>query len=520
MNKFLTAILCMAAHSTTAEQIDIIIDDVRILDGTGNPWYQADIAVSGEKVLGIGDYGDEEAATRIDGSGLYAAPGFIDTHSHASNALVDADRSHVPGLLSQGVTTVFINPDGGGTAFLGAQANSLQQAGTSVNVAMFIPHGAVRKTVMGDADRAPTETELAQMQALVKRGMEVGAFGLSSGTFYAPGSFSENSELIALSEVVAEYGGAYQSHIRDESNYNIGLEASVNEVIEVGKHTGIPVVITHIKALGPPVWGLSETVTRNIEQARADGIEVYTDQYPYIASHTSLHAALLPRWAFDGGREAVVQRLRDESVLPRLRKDMEENLARRGGPDRIQFSRAPDQPQIIGQTLKVWADNQEQDYITAAIEILKIGTPSIISFNMSDNDIETFMRAPWNMTASDGRHPVWKVGAPHPRGFGSFPRKIRHYVLERKVVTLPDAIRSMTTLPAQVYKVHDRGQLKAGYFADITLFDLDTISDRATFDNPWQLSEGVHTVIVNGEVAWQNNETKGKHGIVLHRQND
>jgi N-acyl-D-amino-acid deacylase len=508
---------CHASWSTAADY-DLIIENARIIDGSGNPWFHDDIAIAGDRIAGIGDYGAGSAITRIDGTGLYATPGFIDTHSHTSDALLDKDRGDVPGLLSQGITAVLINPDGGGSAAIADQVATLRQHGTGVNVGLFIPHGDVRRAVMGMADRAPTANELAQMQDLVRQGMLAGAVGLSSGTFYAPGSFAANDELVALMKEVARFGGAYNSHIRDESNYNIGVEAAVEEVIEVGRQTGAPVVVTHIKALGPPVWDMAEVLTRNIEQARRDGVQVYTDQYPYIASHTSLDAALLPRWAFDGGWQATMARLTNLNQRAEVEAAMRENLARRGGAERIQFSRAPETPAVIGLTLQAWADQQETDAISAAIDLLLQGRPSIISFNMSNNDIETFMRAPWNMTASDGRNPPWLEGSPHPRGFGTFPRKIHHYVLEQHIITLPDAIRSMTSLPAQVYRIAQRGLLQPGYYADITLFDIDVIKDNATFENPWQYSSGIEHVIINGGIAWSNGEiTQDRHGRVLQR---
>jgi N-acyl-D-amino-acid deacylase len=341
---------------------------------------------------------------------------------------------------------------------------------------------------------------------LVKAGMEVGAFGLSSGTFYAPASFSNNDELIALAEVVAQFGGAYNSHIRDESNYSIGLQAAVAEVIEVAEQAKIPGVITHIKALGPPVWGMAEAVVAQIRAARLSGVQVYTDQYPYLASQTSLAAALLPRWAFEGGREAMLRRFNDPEDKTRLLADMQTSLDRRGGADRIQFSRSAETPQAIGLTLEIWARQTEQSVLDAVIELLRDGNPGIVSFNMNPDDVAVFMRAPWNMTASDGSYPVWGVGAPHPRAFGSFPRKIHQYVNEDPVVTLEDAIRSMTSLPAQVYRFKERGLLKVGFIADVVAFDFNEIEDHATFTAPWQLSSGVHHVLIGGEFALKDGQ--------------
>jgi N-acyl-D-amino-acid deacylase len=504
----LTALLFLlcAAQWGYAETYDVVFKNARVVDGTGNPWQRADVAIRGERIAYIGSGVDLSAQTVIDASDLIVAPGFIDTHSHASNALISEDRSGVPGLLTQGITSVLINPDGRGAVDLATQRVALKMHGLGVNVGQYVPHGSVREAVMNMDDRPPTEAELFAMEQLVKAGMEVGAFGLSSGTFYAPASFSNNDELIALAEVVAQFGGAYNSHIRDESNYSIGLQAAVAEVIEVAEQAKIPGVITHIKALGPPVWGMAEAVVAQIRAARLSGVQVYTDQYPYLASQTSLAAALLPRWAFEGGREAMLRRFNDPEDKTRLLADMQTSLDRRGGADRIQFSRSAETPQAIGLTLEIWARQTEQSVLDAVIELLRDGNPGIVSFNMNPDDVAVFMRAPWNMTASDGSYPVWGVGAPHPRAFGSFPRKIHQYVNEDPVVTLEDAIRSMTSLPAQVYRFKERGLLKVGFIADVVAFDFNEIEDHATFTAPWQLSSGVHHVLIGGEFALKDGQ--------------
>jgi len=513
---FFLALIAVETAFAENAPYDLVLRNAHIIDGTGNPWYRADIGIRGDRIVEIGDLSAAASRSSIDAEGLIAAPGFIDTHSHTSDALTSDDRSAAPGLLTQGITTVLINPDGRGSVDLLEQRHGLLKDGLGVNVGQYVPHGSVREAVLGMADRAPSGAELKAMQALVRAGMEAGAFGLSSGTFYAPANFSDNAELIALGKVVAEFGGAYNSHIRDESNYSIGLEAAVEEVIEVGRQTGIAVVVTHIKALGPPVWGLSERVISQIRKARNEGVQVYTDQYPYLASQTSLSAALLPRWAFEGGRQATLRRFDDMELRSKLIADMQTNLDRRGGAKRIQFSRSAATPEVLGMTLEAWAQRNEQPVLDAAIDLLRQGNPGIVSFNMHGDDLEAFMRAPWNMTASDGSYPVWGVGAPHPRAFGSFPRKIRHYVLDQQVVTLPDAIRSMTSLPAQVYRVPERGLLKPGFVADIVLFDLKRIRDKATFEASWQLSEGIVHVVIGGKFALQDElVSEHKRGQIL-----
>ncbi len=297
---FSTALLLAAAappELAAQQRFDVIIRGGRVLDGTGNPWFVADVALDGDRIAAVGDLTNARGRREIDATGLYVAPGFIDSHSHAGGGLATEALSHARPLLAMGLTTVIINPDGGGPIDLVVQRERLLEHGLGVNVMQLVPHGSVRRTVLGMEDRGPTEDELDRMKRLVRQGMEDGAFGLSSGTFYAPGSYSKPDEIIALARVVAEYGGAYTSHPRDESNYTVGVIASAEEVIDVGRQAGIPAILTHVKALGPPVWGYSTAIVQRISAARAEGIEVYTDQYPYAASATGLSSALLPRWA-------------------------------------------------------------------------------------------------------------------------------------------------------------------------------------------------------------------------------
>nr|NIP60357.1 amidohydrolase family protein [Gemmatimonadota bacterium]NIR80776.1 amidohydrolase family protein [Gemmatimonadota bacterium]NIT90296.1 amidohydrolase family protein [Gemmatimonadota bacterium]NIU33376.1 amidohydrolase family protein [Gemmatimonadota bacterium]NIU37665.1 amidohydrolase family protein [Gemmatimonadota bacterium] len=380
------------------------------------------------------------------------------------------------------------------------------------------PHGAVRREVLGMADRAPSPGELDRMRALVRRGMDEGAFGLSSGPFYAPGSYSDTEELVALAEVAAERGGVYTSHVRDESNYTIGVVAALDEVIRIAREAELPGIHTHIKALGPPVWGFSLALVRRIERARDDGLEIYADQYPYPASATGLEAALLPRWAQAGGRDSLLARLDRPAELERIRAAMVENLARRGGADRIQFRRFEPDPSIEGETLAQIAEQRATTAIEAAIALFRQGSPGIVSFNMHEDDVRTLMDQPWTMTSSDGGLPEWQVGVPHPRSYGAFPRKIRRYALEEGVVELEAAIRSMTSLPAAVFRIRDRGRIEAGSYADVVVFDLQRLRDVATFTEPHQLSRGMVHVFVNGEgVVRDGTFTDERAGRVLRR---
>lgn len=480
---------------------DILIKDGRVLDGSGNPWVRADVAVADSKIAAVGDLSGAEADTVLDAKGLYVAPGFIDVHSHAGEGLTTASLSAAEPLLAQGVTTVVVNPDGGGAVDLAAQQDSLLEDGLGVNVGQLVPHGAIREAVMGLSDRDPTEEELAEMKALVRKGMEAGGLGLSSGPFYVPGSYAETEEYIATARVAAEYGGVYQSHIRDESNYTVGLLAAVDEVIRIAREADLPGIVTHVKALGPPVWGFSAAVQQRVERARAEGVEVFADQYPYTASATSLTAALVPRWAQSGGRDSLLHRLDQEDVRARIRDDMTENLERRGGADRIQFRRFPPDSSIEGKTLAEVAAERDVDPLKAALALIEQATPGIVSYNMLDEDVERFMRQPWTMTCSDGGLVTRGERVPHPRNYGAFPRKLGRYARDQNVVDLGAAVRSMTQLSASVMGLPDRGRIQPGAAADLVVFDLDEIHDPATFRAPHQLSEGMVHVLVNGRLA-------------------
>ena len=495
---------------------DTVIVKGKVMDGTGNPWYYADIAINNGEIVKVGHI-NKSANDTIDAKGLYVTPGFIDVHTHAASGLTDPDLSSAEPQLRQGVTTVFVNPDGGGAVDMEKQREALMEDGIGVNVAQLTAHGSIREKVMGMEDRAPTPEEMDKMRQLVRDGMANGSFGLSSGPFYSPGSYASTDELVELAKVASEFGGAYTSHIRDESNYTIGLEASVDEVIQVAEGANLPGVVTHIKALGPPVWEMSETIVENIEKARSKGIEVYADQYPYKASATGLISALVPRWAEEGGYDSLRVRLEDQEQLVRIRSAMEENLKRRGGPDRIQFRYYNPDSSIEGKTLKDVADNRDQDALNTAIDLIKEAGPGIVSFNMTEKDVHRFMRQTWTMTSSDGGLVHMGEGVPHPRNYGTFPRKIRKYVLEDKIIELTHAVRSMTTLPAQVFDLRDRGQIRKGAKADIAIFDPQKLKDNATFQKPHQLSEGMEYVLVNGNIALDgDNLSSEQSGRVLY----
>jgi N-acyl-D-aspartate/D-glutamate deacylase len=513
----LPACCIVSAASAAGQEYDVLIRGGRVLDGTGNPWYYADVAITGDRVAALGNLAGATARRVIDARGRYVAPGFIDVHSHAGSGLARANLSAARPLLAQGITTVFVNPDGGGPIDMGQQRADLLAHGIGVNVAQMMPHGSVRGEVVGAADRAPTSTELTRMKTIVRAGMEAGAFGLSSGPYYAPGSFAKTDELVELARIAAEYDGVYSSHIRDEADYSIGVVAAVDEVIQIAREARLPGIVTHIKALGPRVWGFAGALVRRIERARDNGIAVYADQYPYDASSTSLAAALLPRWAQAGGSDSLRARLADAQVRTQIRAEMIENLDRRGGAERIQFASWTDRS-VEGSTLAAYAAGLRVEPVDAALSMIAQSSPGIVSFNMDDDDIELLMRQPWTMTSSDGTLVDMGSGVPHPRAYGTFPRKLRVYVVERNVVGLEQAIRSMTSLPATVMSVRDRGVVRVGSFADLVVFDLARVRDVATYQEPHQLAEGMVHVLVNGSFAIDGGVFgESLHGRVLSR---
>jgi N-acyl-D-amino-acid deacylase len=484
-----------------SEALDVLIRNGRVMDGSGNPWIRADVGIRGDRIVAMGRLTGAAAKTVIDAAGKLVTPGFIDVHSHAGESITRETLRQAQPILAQGVTTIVVNPDGGGPVDLAAQRAAIEQGGVGPNVALLVGHASVRRAAIGRVNRGPDAGELERMRALVREAMEQGAFGLSSGLFYAPGSYAKTEEVIELAKVAAESGGVYTSHIRDEADYGIGVVAAVQEVIRIAEEGGLIGIVTHMKALGPDNWGLSMAVTMRIEAARARGVQVFADQYPYDASSTGLGAALAP-----GGAEPTLE-------------VVAENLRRRGGPAAIQIAFHKADRSLEGKTLETIAKDRGVTPERAALEILAAGGASIVSYNMSDADIEHIMRKPYTMTSSDGGLSAMGEGVPHPRNYGAFARKLARYVRERGVIDLETAVRSMTSLPAAVFGMKDRGIIREGAFADIAIFDLARIQDRATYTEPHQLAEGMDGVLVNGVVVISNGRfTDALPGRVLRKQ--
>lgn len=509
--------LCVGA-TVHAQTFDVLIRGGFVVDGTGAPWMRADIGITGDRIVAVGKLNNADAKQVVDAGGLFVAPGFIDPHSHAWPALSRPETAPAEAILKQGITTLFINPDGGGPTDLMAQRRAILDQRPGVNVAQMIGHNSVRSEVLGSKDVTPNAEELARMAALVRRGFEADAFGLSAGPFYVPGTFSKTEEHIALARVAAEFDGFYTSHIRDEADYTIGVVAAVDEVIRVAREARLPGIVTHIKVLGPRVWGLSAEIIKRVDAARAEGVEVFADQYPYEASSTGLTAALVPAWAQEGGAGALKGRLASAELRGRIRREMLENLARRAGASNIQIRSHGADRSIEGRRLDAIARERLVEPVDAAIDLITAGGAQIVSFNMQEQDIRAFMIQPWTMTCSDGQLVLPGDGVPHPRSYGPFPRKIRRYVVEQNALTLERAIHSMTGLTASVLRVRDRGIIRPGAFADIVIFDLAAVRDRATYERPHQVSEGMRHVFINGQSALSDERiTATRAGRVLTR---
>ena len=496
----LAGAVTIEAQQPAPATFDIIIRNGRVLDGTGNPWYRADIGIRGDRIAAVGRLGDARAATMFDARDRYVTPGFIDVHSHAGPGLATDALRHGQPVLAQGITTVLVNPDGGGPVDIATQRATYENQGIGLNVGLFVPHGAIRQQVMGMSDRDPDATDLAKMVDLARRGMEAGAVGLSSGLYYAPGSYSKTAEVVAIARATAPFGGVYSSHIRDEADYSVGVVAAVEEVITVAEQAGIAGVVTHMKALGPASWGLSKTLVDRIDAARARGVQVFADQYAYEASGTGIVGALMPRSAQVGGRDAMMKRILGE-LRDEIRQDVKTNIARRGGADTLMISRYAPDPSLEGQRLSELAAKAGVAPEEYALQLLEKGDAGLVSFNMSEEDIEHIMRQPWTMTCTDGDLVPLGQGKPHPRAYGAFPRKLERYVRERGTLGIAEAIRSMTSLPATVFGLKDRGQIRPGAHADLLIFDLARVDDVATYQDPHQLAAGFDDIIVNGRWA-------------------
>ncbi|MBA3666390.1 MAG: amidohydrolase family protein [Sphingomonas sp.] len=493
---FLALTACAAPSLETA---DLLIRGGTVYTGSDAP-FTGDVAIRGDKIYAVGRSVGGRAKRIIDARGMIVAPGFIDPHTHLDEELSsdDARTRLVPAFLMQGVTTAFIGNDGGGDPDVAAVLRSAATRPVGINYAAFVGFGAIRKTVVGEANRAPAPGEVARMEAMVARAMCEGALGLSTGLFYAPESFADTGEIVALARKAGALGGIYDTHIRDESSYTVGLAAAVDEAIAIGRQARLPIHISHIKALGVDVQGQAPLIIAQIEAARRSGQRITADQYPWSASGTKLAAALVPLWAQDGGRRALLDRLGDAALAERLRSGMAENLRKRGGAEALLIT----QGEFKGHTLAQLAKSRGEDPIAAAMTVIRLDDPAVASFNQSEQDIAAFMRQPWVMTSSD-------ASPGHPRVYGSFARKYAKYVVAEHVISLRDFNERSSTLTAETYGLAGRGHLKPGAFADIVVFDPKRFAARATYEQPTLLAIGVRHVLVNGVLAVDDGQLTG-----------
>jgi len=480
--------------------VDLLIRGGTIYTGSDAP-FTGDVAIRGDRIVSVGKHANVTAARVIDAKGMVVAPGFIDPHTHMEEALVspNAKRRLIPMFLMQGVTTAFIGNDGGGAIDVGKVLASARTKKVGINYATYTGFGSIRGAVVGAAKREPTPAELARMEAMVDTAMCHGALGLSTGLFYAPQSFSKTGEVVALSRVAARHGGYYDSHVRDESSYTVGLMAAIDEIIQISREADIPVHVSHIKALGVDVQGQAPQVIARIEAARAAGLNVTASQYPWSASGTSLVASLVPLWAQDGGRPALLKRFDDPALADRMRTDITENMRKRGGPEKLLITDG----KYRNQTLAAVASAMKVDPVAAAIAVIRIADPGVVSFNQSEADIAAFMARPWVMTDSD-------ASPGHPRVYGTYARKYAKYVVADSVLTLREFIERSSAFPADWFHLEGRGHLRKGAFADVVVFDPKTYASRADYEHPTELAAGVRTVVVNGSVAVDNGAMTGR----------
>ena len=506
--------------ASAQEPYDLVLRNGRIVDGTGSPWYRGEVALRGDLIVAVAPRVSGPALREIDVGGQIIAPGFIDIHTHARRGIFDVPTAD--NYVRQGVTTVMEGTDGSSPIPLGAFLDSLTRLPRSLNIGSFIGQGSVRQEVVGPVNRPATPVELERMKTLVEEGMLEGAFGMTTGLFYVPGTFTPTEEVVELAKVAGRLGGLHTSHMRDEASRVV---ESVRETIRIGEEGGLPTQVTHHKVVGPGYWGASVETLRLIEEARARGVDATIDQYPYTASSTSVQAALIPAWALEGGVRALEQRLADPETRTRIKTESADiiRLERGGGdPRNVSLARCDWDESLAGKTLADVAvllgmEPTIENGAEAALWITEQGGCQGVFHAMSEDDLVRIMQHPATMIASDGEVTVFGRGSPHPRSYGTFARVLGLYVRERGVLRLEDAVRKMSAYPAQRLGLVDRGAVRPGMKADLAVFDPLTVRDAATFELPHQYAEGFSLVVVNGQVVFENGAmTAARPGLVLY----
>jgi N-acyl-D-amino-acid deacylase len=515
--KLISTILltCLLFSSTvfaqTVETYDLVITNARIIDGTGNPWFRGEIGIKDGRIVKVGHISPSAATAKqiIDAKNQIVAPGFIDVHTHVEDIFGNPTAEN---FIRMGVTSLITGNCGGSATDIAEFLGRFKEKPLAVNLATLIAHGSVRAQVMGLADRAPTPEEQQKMEAIVEQGMKDGAVGLSTGLIYVPGTYAKTDEVVGLAKVAARYGGTYASHIRNEEARVVD---AINEAINIGEQAKMPVEISHFKISAKALWGKSPMTIGLVKAARERGLTVTVDQYAYTASSTSLDSRM-PSWVLAGGRAEGRKRLADATTRAKVFEDMKKELKERGFKDYsyayVASYRA--NPEFNGKniaeiTKQVRGKQKVDDQIEQILEMYDKGGASMVYRSMSEGDVQNIMREPFTMIASDSGVREFGAGVPHPRGYGNNARVLGHYVRDLKIVTLEDAIRKMTSLPAQTFNLRDRGQVREGFAADLVIFDPATVGDKATFEQPHQYAEGFSSVIVNGQVVFDGTKMTG-----------
>ncbi|MGH9947476.1 MAG: N-acyl-D-amino-acid deacylase family protein, partial [Pyrinomonadaceae bacterium] len=490
----IASILISGFNTTTFSQsppaYDLVITNARIIDGTGNPWFRGSVAIKDGRIVKVGRIENARAANTIDAKNQIVAPGFIDVHAHTEDIF---DNPNAENFVRMGVTSLVTGNCGGSNTDIGEFLGRYSTKPLAVNLATLIGHNSVRSSVMGLDDRSPTAEEQQKMNALVEKAMREGAVGLSTGLIYLPGTFAKTDEVVELAKAAAKYGGIYASHIRNEEGKVV---AAVTEAIDIGEQANMPVEISHFKISSKRLWGQTPTTIGLVEAARARGLTVTVDQYAYTASSTSLDSRM-PSWALAGGRDEGRKRIADPTTRAKIIEEMKKELKDRGFPDYsyayVASYRA--EPSYNGKNIaeitQIAQGKKKLDaQIDQILEMYDKGGASMVYRSMNEEDVQNIMRQPFTMIAADSGVREFGSGVPHPRGYGNNARVLGRYVRELKIITLEDAIRKMTSLPAQTFGLRDRGQIREGFAADIVIFDEKKIGDKATFEQPHQYAEG------------------------------
>ncbi len=499
-----------------APPYDLLITNARIVDGSGNPWFRADVAIKDGRIARIGRVGPDTANRTIDARGQILAPGFIDVHTHVESVY---NSPAAENFVRMGVTTLVTGNCGGSPTEVAEFLGRINKEPLAINLATLIGHGSVRRKAMGLDDRAPTPEELKQMESIVEQAMKDGAVGLSTGLIYVPGTYAKTDEVVALARVAAKYQGLYATHMRNEGDK---VADAIRESIQIGEQAGLPVDISHFKISNKKLWGQSPMTLGLVREARARGLSVTVDQYAYTASSTSLDSRL-PAWLRAGGLDESKKRLADQATRDRVFKEMKDTLKKSGFKDysyAVVASYRPDKSfngkSIAEITKQVKNKSDVTSQIEQILEMFEAGGASMVYHSMGEDDVKRIMQEPFTMIASDAGVRQLDDSVPHPRGYGNNARVLGRYVRELKLISLEDAIRKMTSLPAQTFGFRDRGLIREGLAADLVIFDENTIIDQATFDNPHQFPLGISYVIVNGTPVLENNQmTSARSGVAL-----